>query len=138
MGAALQRMLSSFYTRQLEVVLVGLENSGKTTLMNGKSTSCSESRAVWCRNSHHVADKEESQSFRGVSLRAVLPVPMRWTDVCVSAASLSRRLLQAPALIAFRGSRTVLQLELHACLSVLKRSWTPSIDSTPGGTTTRS
>lgn len=35
MGAALQRMLSSFYTRQLEVVLVGLENSGKTTLMNG-------------------------------------------------------------------------------------------------------
>ncbi|CAM9616224.1 unnamed protein product [Scytosiphon promiscuus] len=34
MGAALQRMLSSFYTRQLEVVLVGLENSGKTTLMN--------------------------------------------------------------------------------------------------------
>lgn len=29
-------MLSSFYTRQLEVVLVGLENSGKTTLMNGK------------------------------------------------------------------------------------------------------
>lgn len=36
MGAALQRMFSSFYTRQLEVVLVGLENSGKTTLMNGK------------------------------------------------------------------------------------------------------
>eukprot|EP00904_Undaria_pinnatifida_P005507 jgi/Undpi1/2086/HiC_scaffold_12.g05472.m1 len=34
MGAALQRMISSFYTRQLEVVLVGLENSGKTTLMN--------------------------------------------------------------------------------------------------------
>eukprot|EP00903_Cladosiphon_okamuranus_P018128 g16683.t1 len=27
-------MLSSFYSRQLEVVLVGLENSGKTTLMN--------------------------------------------------------------------------------------------------------
>lgn len=37
MGAALQRMFASFYTRQLEVVLVGLENSGKTTLMNGKS-----------------------------------------------------------------------------------------------------
>lgn len=36
MGAALQRMFASFYTRQLEVVLVGLENSGKTTLMNGK------------------------------------------------------------------------------------------------------
>lgn len=36
MGAALQRMISSFYTRQLEVVLVGLENSGKTTLMNGE------------------------------------------------------------------------------------------------------
>eukprot|EP00752_Nemacystus_decipiens_P012632 g11188.t1 len=34
MGAAFQRMLSSFYSRQLEVVLVGLENSGKTTLMN--------------------------------------------------------------------------------------------------------
>ncbi|CAM9292366.1 unnamed protein product [Ectocarpus sp. 6 AP-2014] len=34
MGAAFQRMLSAFYTRQLEVVLVGLENSGKTTLMN--------------------------------------------------------------------------------------------------------
>lgn len=31
-------MIASFYTRQLEVVLVGLENSGKTTLMNGKST----------------------------------------------------------------------------------------------------
>ena len=30
-------MISSFYTRQLEVVLVGLENSGKTTLMNGES-----------------------------------------------------------------------------------------------------
>lgn len=29
-------MIASFYTRQLEVVLVGLENSGKTTLMNGK------------------------------------------------------------------------------------------------------
>lgn len=36
MGAAFQRMLSAFYTRQLEVVLVGLENSGKTTLMNGE------------------------------------------------------------------------------------------------------
>jgi len=36
MGAAFQRMLSSFYSRQLEVVLVGLENSGKTTLMNGE------------------------------------------------------------------------------------------------------
>lgn len=39
MGAALQRMISSFYTRQLEVVLVGLENSGKTTLMNGELSS---------------------------------------------------------------------------------------------------
>lgn len=34
MGAMLQRMLSIFYTKKLEVVLVGLENSGKTTLMN--------------------------------------------------------------------------------------------------------
>lgn len=39
MGAALQRMISTFYTRQLEVVLVGLENSGKTTLMNGELSS---------------------------------------------------------------------------------------------------
>ncbi|CAM9555239.1 unnamed protein product [Phaeothamnion confervicola] len=34
MGAILQRMLESFYSKQIEVVLVGLENSGKTTLMN--------------------------------------------------------------------------------------------------------
>ncbi|KAG5189117.1 ARL8, ARF-like ras superfamily GTPase [Tribonema minus] len=35
MGAMLQRMLDYFWTtKQLEVVLVGLENSGKTTLLN--------------------------------------------------------------------------------------------------------
>jgi ADP-ribosylation factor-like protein 8 len=34
MGAALRRMLSIFWTRKLEVVLVGLENSGKTTLLS--------------------------------------------------------------------------------------------------------
>ncbi|CAN0098697.1 unnamed protein product [Discosporangium mesarthrocarpum] len=34
MGAVIQRMLRSFYAKQLEVVLIGLENSGKTTLMN--------------------------------------------------------------------------------------------------------
>lgn len=34
MGAILQRMLAMFYSRQLEVVLVGLENSGKTTLLH--------------------------------------------------------------------------------------------------------
>uniref|UniRef100_A0A7S2RSV3 Uncharacterized protein n=1 Tax=Rhizochromulina marina TaxID=1034831 RepID=A0A7S2RSV3_9STRA len=34
MGALLQRMLDSFYTKKLEVVLIGLENSGKTTLLN--------------------------------------------------------------------------------------------------------
>jgi len=34
MGAMLQRMLDTFYTKKLEVVLVGLENSGKTTLLN--------------------------------------------------------------------------------------------------------
>mmetsp|Transcript_17438 Transcript_17438/g.25455 ORF Transcript_17438/g.25455 Transcript_17438/m.25455 type:complete len:178 (-) Transcript_17438:62-595(-) len=34
MGQMLQRLLDAFYTRKLEVVLVGLENSGKTTLMH--------------------------------------------------------------------------------------------------------
>jgi len=34
MGAALRRMMDMLYTRNLEVVLVGLENSGKTTLLN--------------------------------------------------------------------------------------------------------
>lgn len=46
MGAAFQRMLSSFYSRQLEVVLVGLENSGKTTLMNGELRSYGADAAV--------------------------------------------------------------------------------------------
>ncbi|KAH7459801.1 ADP-ribosylation factor-like protein 8a [Phytophthora ramorum] len=35
MGGILQKMLQAFYTKKLEVVLVGLENSGKTTLLNG-------------------------------------------------------------------------------------------------------
>ena len=34
MGGILSRMLESFFTKKLEVVLVGLENSGKTTLLN--------------------------------------------------------------------------------------------------------
>ena len=34
MGAVLKRMMQMLYTRNLEVVLVGLENSGKTTLLN--------------------------------------------------------------------------------------------------------
>mmetsp|Transcript_23269 Transcript_23269/g.72883 ORF Transcript_23269/g.72883 Transcript_23269/m.72883 type:complete len:181 (-) Transcript_23269:888-1430(-) len=34
MGQVLQRMLNVFYTKKLEVVLVGLENSGKTTLLH--------------------------------------------------------------------------------------------------------
>ena len=34
MGAMLQKLLQSFYTKKLECVIVGLENSGKTTLLN--------------------------------------------------------------------------------------------------------
>eukprot|EP00638_Chattonella_subsalsa_P010526 CAMPEP_0117786790 /NCGR_PEP_ID=MMETSP0948-20121206/6036_1 /TAXON_ID=44440 /ORGANISM="Chattonella subsalsa, Strain CCMP2191" /LENGTH=177 /DNA_ID=CAMNT_0005615849 /DNA_START=53 /DNA_END=586 /DNA_ORIENTATION=- len=34
MGNFFQRMIDSLYSKKLEVVLVGLENSGKTTLMN--------------------------------------------------------------------------------------------------------
>ena len=34
MGQILQKMLDAFYNKKLEVVLVGLENSGKTTLLN--------------------------------------------------------------------------------------------------------
>lgn len=34
MGGLFAKLLSTFYSKQLEVVLVGLENSGKTTLLN--------------------------------------------------------------------------------------------------------
>mmetsp|Transcript_13260 Transcript_13260/g.17704 ORF Transcript_13260/g.17704 Transcript_13260/m.17704 type:complete len:186 (+) Transcript_13260:101-658(+) len=34
MGQILQKLLDAFYSKKLEVVLVGLENSGKTTLLN--------------------------------------------------------------------------------------------------------
>ena len=34
MGNMFQKLLNSFYSKNLEVVLVGLENSGKTTLVN--------------------------------------------------------------------------------------------------------
>tara|TARA_B110000090_G_scaffold206955_1_gene257393 strand:+ start:63 stop:713 length:651 start_codon:yes stop_codon:yes gene_type:complete len=34
MGNLFQKLLNSFYSKNLEVVLVGLENSGKTTLVN--------------------------------------------------------------------------------------------------------
>ena len=34
MGAFMTKLLDTFYTKKLEVVLVGLENSGKTTLLN--------------------------------------------------------------------------------------------------------
>nr|QXF29027.1 Arl18 [Vischeria sp. CAUP Q 202] len=34
MGQVLKKMLAAFHTKKLELVLVGLENSGKTTLMN--------------------------------------------------------------------------------------------------------
>ena len=34
MGGLFSRLLEQFYSRKLEVVLVGLENSGKTTLLN--------------------------------------------------------------------------------------------------------
>jgi len=34
MGALMAKMLDAFYAKKLEVVLVGLENSGKTTLLN--------------------------------------------------------------------------------------------------------
>ena len=34
MGNILKRMMSVFFTKKLEVVLVGLENSGKTTLLS--------------------------------------------------------------------------------------------------------
>jgi hypothetical protein len=34
MGNLFQKLLSSFYTKNLEVVLVGLENAGKTTFVN--------------------------------------------------------------------------------------------------------
>jgi Arf/Sar family protein len=33
MGGVLKRMMSLFYSKKLEVVLVGLEKSGKTTLL---------------------------------------------------------------------------------------------------------
>jgi ATPase subunit of ABC transporter with duplicated ATPase domains len=34
MGAFMTKLLDTLYTKKLEVVLVGLENSGKTTLLN--------------------------------------------------------------------------------------------------------
>ena len=34
MGGLFAKLLSTFYTRKLEAVLVGLENAGKTTLLN--------------------------------------------------------------------------------------------------------
>ena len=34
MGGMLSRLMDTLFTRKLEVVLVGLENSGKTTLLN--------------------------------------------------------------------------------------------------------
>ena len=34
MGALFTKLLDAFYAKKLEVVLVGLENSGKTTLLN--------------------------------------------------------------------------------------------------------
>jgi len=34
MGAVLQKLLDSLYSKQLEVVIVGLENSGKSTLLS--------------------------------------------------------------------------------------------------------
>jgi ADP-ribosylation factor-like protein 8 len=34
MGAVLQKFLDALYSKQLEVVLIGLENSGKTTLLS--------------------------------------------------------------------------------------------------------
>jgi len=34
MGAVLQKFLDALYAKQLEVVLIGLENSGKTTLLS--------------------------------------------------------------------------------------------------------
>lgn len=33
MGGVFEKMLNTFFTKKLEVVLVGLENSGKTTLL---------------------------------------------------------------------------------------------------------
>ena len=41
MGGWLSSLFSAFYSRQLEVVLVGLENSGKTTLLNVLATGTS-------------------------------------------------------------------------------------------------
>lgn len=55
MGAAFQRMLSSFYSRQLEVVLVGLENSGKTTLMNGEVWVAEAGDAGCCSGVYQIA-----------------------------------------------------------------------------------
>ena len=34
MGGLFARLLESFYSKNIEVVLVGLENAGKTTLIN--------------------------------------------------------------------------------------------------------
>ena len=34
MGGWLSKMFAAFYAKEMEVVLVGLENSGKTTLLN--------------------------------------------------------------------------------------------------------
>ena len=34
MGNLFQKLLDTFYTKNLEVVLVGLENAGKTTFVN--------------------------------------------------------------------------------------------------------
>mmetsp|Transcript_24836 Transcript_24836/g.55949 ORF Transcript_24836/g.55949 Transcript_24836/m.55949 type:complete len:182 (+) Transcript_24836:389-934(+) len=42
MGAAFQKMLDSLYTKKLEVVLVGLENAGKTTLLSVLSSGAPE------------------------------------------------------------------------------------------------
>jgi GTPase SAR1 family protein len=42
MGAVLQRALSLFWTKKLEVALVGLENSGKSTLLGTLAQDASQ------------------------------------------------------------------------------------------------
>ena len=37
MGGVFEKMLNTFFSKKLEVVLVGLENSGKTTLLQVKT-----------------------------------------------------------------------------------------------------
>lgn len=69
MGAALQRMMASFYTRQLEVVLVGLENSGKTTLMNGKFSSHNNVGGKLMSRSYHSYHMNKPSPSSRVSCR---------------------------------------------------------------------